>query len=172
MGAARHVRLSVGEDEQLRLLEQGEGIHPKVRLRASVLRLSNQDWTVPRLAVYFKRNHQSIHNDFDRWEGTGVEGLADGKALGNPGKITAEMEGFIREQVNGERCWDSSQLGEALKEKYGVVVKREAVRMKLLEMGYSWQRSRYESGKEPDTQEVQQAQDNIETLKRGRWKTD
>lgn len=171
MGAARYVRLSEAEDEQLRLLEQAPGIKPKVRLRASIVRLSNQGWTVPRLAAYFRRNPQSIHNDLDRWEERGVEGLKDGSAPGNPSKITPEMESYLRECLNGERSWDCSQISQALREKYGVEVKREAIRVKLHAMGYSWQRSRYESGKEPDAQAVQRAQDNIETLKRGRWKT-
>mgnify|MGYP003539610608 FL=1 len=99
-----------------------------------------------------------------------MEGLADGAAPGKPSKISEEMKGYLAERLKEERCWDCSQLGEALKEKYGVEVKREAIRVRLIGMGYSWQRSRYESGKEPDAQEVQQAQDNIETLKRGHWK--
>jgi transposase len=170
MGAARYVKLSEDEDERLRILEQEPGIRAKVRLRASILRLSNQDWTVPRLAGYFRRNPQSIHNDLDRWQQRGMEGLSDGSAAGNPSKITAQMEAYLRELVNGERSWDCSQLSQALNQQFGLEVKREAIRVRLLRMGYSWQRSRYESGKEPDPQELEQARGNIETLKRGLWK--
>lgn len=170
MGAARYVKLSEAEDEQLRLLEQGVGIHPKVRLRASILRLSHRNWTVPKLAEYFKRNPQSIHNDFDRWEAGGVEGLTDGTAPGNPRKISAEMEAYLRQCLGEERSWDCSQLSEALQERFGVEFKREAIRVRLNALGYTWQRSRYEPGKEPDAGEAQQAQAGIETLKRGRWR--
>lgn len=170
MGTARYVQLSEVEDAGLRELELSRGIHHKVRLRASILRLSNQRWTVTRLHGHFGRSIKAIHDDFDRWQERGVEGLADGVAPGNPSKITVDMAIYLRECVNGERAWDCSQLSDALREKYGVEVKREAIRVRLIEMGYSWQRSRYESGKEPDAQEVQQAHDNIETLKRGHWK--
>jgi transposase len=172
MGTARYVQLSEVEDAGLRELELSRGIHHKVRLRASILRLSNQRWTVTRLHSHFGRSIKAIHNDFDRWQERGVEGLADGAAPGNPSKITAEMESYLAERLKEERGWDCSQLSEALWEKYRVEVKRETIRVKLIELGYSWQRSRYDSGKEPNAQEVQQAHDNIDTLKRGHWKID
>lgn len=166
------MRLSEAEDTRLRELELSPAIHHKVRLRASILRLSSQGWTVTRLHRHYGRSVRAIHDDYDRWEAQGAEGLADGAAPRNSSKISREMEGYLVERLREERGWDCSQLSEALLEKYGVEVKREAIRVRLIGLGYSWHRSRYESGKEPDAQEVQRADDAIETLKRGHWKGD
>ena len=55
-------------------------VNAKVRLQASIFRLNNAGWNAARLAVHFGRNPQSIHNDQDCFEHSGVVGLSDGKA--------------------------------------------------------------------------------------------
>jgi transposase len=169
MGRAKHINLSEAEDEQLRSLEQGAGIHPKVRLRASILRLSHQGWKVPKLAEYFKRNQQSIHNDFKRWEERGIEGLGNAEQKGNHRVMTEEMLNHVKEKLKEERTWNCRQLLEALAERYGVQLGREALRLQLLTVGYSWQRARYAPAQEPEAELVEKAQATIEGLKRGHW---
>ena len=169
MGAARYIKLSEGEDEVLRCLAQGQGIHHKVRLRANILRLSAQGWSVPRLSKHFMRSQKSVLNDLERWEGQGVEGIADQCAPGNSSVFTDEMVAYLQKSLGEEQAWDCSQLSDALFEEFGLRVGREAIRVRLLTLGYSWQRSRYEPGKEADPLEVEKAGANIETLKRGHW---
>ena len=47
-------------------------------------------------------------------------------------------------------------------------IKREAIRVKLLELGYAWKRTRYAPGKQADPEVVAKHQASLETLKRGR----
>lgn len=169
MGAARYVELSEAEDKALQKLEQGKGIHQKVRLRASIVRLNNQGWSVPRLSRHYSRSQDSIHQDLDRWEDQGIEGMADKPQAGNNRVLSEEMAEFMKKKLAEERAWDCTQLSDAMFKEFKVRVKREAIRMRLLAMGYSWQRSRYEPGKDPDPLEVEKAKANIETLKRGHW---
>lgn len=98
-----------------------------------------------------------------------MEGIADKAQVGNNRVLSEEMAEFMKKKLAEERAWDCTQLSDALFEEFKVRVKREAIRMRLLAMGYSWQRSRYEPGKDPDPHEVEKAKANIETLKRGRW---
>lgn len=142
-------------------------VDAKIRLRASIIRLNNAGWSAPRLAKHFRRNLQSVHNDLDRFEHFGFEGLADGKAMGAKPKLTAEIEAFLHTKLGEERVWNSTLLGEAVEEEFGVSLKREAIRVKLLELGYSWKRSRYAPGKTTDPAVVAEHQASLETLKKG-----
>ncbi len=167
--AARYLHLTATQDEALRELEVSPVVNAKVRLRASIIRLNNVGWSAPKLAKHFGRNLQSVHNDLDRFEQFGLEGLADGRATGATPKVTAEIETFVHTKLAEDRVWNSTLLGEAIEKEFGVSVKREAIRVKLLKLGYSWKRTRYAPGKQADPEVVAEHQASLETLKRGHW---
>lgn len=166
---ARFLHLTAAQDEALRELEVSPVVNAKVRLRASIIRLNNVGWSAPKLAAHFGRNLQSVHHDLDRFEQYGISGLGDGKAPGAKPKLTAEIEAFLHIKLAENRVWNSTLLGEAVEEKFGISLKRQAIRVKLLELGYSWKRTRYAPGKQADPEVVAEHQASLETLKRGRW---
>lgn len=166
---ARFLHLTAEQDEALRELELSPVVNAKIRLRASIIRLNNAGWSAPKLATHFGRNLQSVHNDLSRFEQFGFEGLADGKATGAKPKVTAEIEAFLHTKLGENRVWNSTLLGEAVEEKFGVSLRREAIRVKLLELGYSWKRTRYAPGNQADPAVVAEHQASLETLKKGRW---
>ena len=170
MPPSRHIRLTEEEDSKLREIEQDPYLNPKVRLRAQVLRLSNRGSNMEKIASYTGRSAASIARDFDRWRERGLEGLADGRAPGNPPRITGEIREYMEEKLSEERTWNATQLAEALKEGFGLVVTPEAVRQHLLSMGYSWKRTRYVPNKAPNPEEEREAREELEALKRGRPK--
>jgi len=139
-------------------------VNAKVRLRASIIRLNNAGWSAPKLAKHFGRNLQSVHNDLDRFEQLGVEGLADGKATGATPKVTPEIETFMHTKLAEDCVWNSTLLGEAVEQAFGVRIKREAIRVKLQELGYSWKRTRYAPGKQVNPEVVAEHQASLETL--------
>ncbi len=171
MGAPRFIQLTSEENEQLYTLEHFQGIDKKVRLRASIIRLSNQGFSVPILAKHFKRNQASIHNDFNRWEQSKFEGLVDGNATGMPTKFTPEIIIFLKEKISEDRAWDCTQLAVAIQDQFKISIAREAIRLNLISLGYTWQRSRYISEKIPDPEIVKQNKADIDTLKRGHWRS-
>ena len=165
---ARFVNLTPKQDESLRELELSPVVNAKVRLRASIIRLNGAGWGVPRLVAHFGRSLQSVHNDLDRFEQFGREGLADGKAPGNRPSVTAEMSAFLETKLAEDRVWNSTLLGEAVREQFGVKLGCEVIRVTLLELGYRWKRTRYAPGKEADPEVVAEHRASLETLKRGR----
>jgi transposase len=167
MPPSRHIRLTKEEDDQLRKIEQDPYLKPKVRLRAQVLRLSNRGSNMEKISSYTGRSAASVARDLDRWSERGLEGLADGTAPGNPPRITEEAKTFLREKLSEERTWNATQLAEALREEFGLVVTPEAVRQHLLSMGYSWKRTRYAPSKPPDPEKEREAREELEGLKRG-----
>lgn len=168
----RFLSLTPEQDEALRELELSPVVNTKVRLRASIIRLNHAGWGVPRLVAHFGRNPQSIHNDLDRFEQFEMAGLADGKAPGTKPSVTPELEVFFRDKLEEDRVWNSSLLSEAICEQFGVKLGREAIRVKLLELGYRWKRARYAPAKPVDSEVVVEHQASLETLKRGHWSSD
>lgn len=167
---ARRITISEEDDAHLREVELNGCIHPKVRLRASLLRLHRTGWTVARLAEHFNRNIQAVHNDLTRFEQRGLAGLADGCAPGQPRLITTEIEQFLVEKLLEQRFWNAGLLCGTVAERFQVVVGTRAMTNHLHRLGYSWKRARYSPGKTLDPEVIQEHTASIETLKRGRWK--
>ncbi len=168
MPPARFIQLTPEEDDRLREIEQDPLLKPKVRLRAQVLRLSNRGEGVEQIAAYTGRSQASVLRDLDRWEGRGLEGLADGSAPGNPPRVTGEARAFMEQRLSEEqRTWNASQLAQAVEERFGVGVSPEAIRQHLLAMGYRWKRTRYVPSRPPDPEEERKARGELEELKKG-----
>jgi transposase len=166
-----YVHLTPEQDKQLQTLELNPNINATVRLRASILRLSNQGFSVLKLSQHFNRHKQSIHNDFKRWTELGLQGLTNGKTTGRPAHFTPEIESFIRQKLSEDRIWNAQLLCDEVQQSLNVKLSREPMRLKLLEMGFSWKRARYSSGKPPTKEVVLEHRANLETLKKGLWKS-
>lgn len=171
VGKSQHLALSAEEDEHLRGIEQSPYIKPKVRLRASIIRLNAAGWSRRKIAAHMGRNYATICQDLRRWNEHGIEGLADGVATNQPEKVTAEMRAFILEKLQEERIWSCNQLSEAVLIAFGVEVGREAMRLRILEMGYCWKRTRYVACKEIDPELEREHKASLDSLKRGRKRT-
>ncbi len=170
MPPSRYIRLTEEEDTKLREVEQAPYFKPKVRLRAQVLRLSHRGSNMQTISSYTGRSRASVGRDLDRFKERGFEGLFDRTAPGNPPRITGEMRAFMEEKLSEERTWNTTQLAEALRERFAVEVTPEAVRQHLHSMGYSWKRTRYVPNKPPDPEQEREAAEELEGLKRGRHK--
>lgn len=171
MPPSRHIRLTEQEDDRLREIEQAPYFKPKVRLRAQVLRLSHRGSNVQAISAYTGRSRASVGRDLDRFEERGFEGLFDGTAPGNPPRITEEARAFMEGKLSEEeRTWNATQLAEALEGSFGIRVTPEAVRQRLISMGYSWKRTRYVPNRPPDPEKEREAREELEGLKRGRQK--
>jgi len=168
----RRIEISEEDDQRLRELETSRHTCPKVRLRASILRLHRQGWTVPQLSNHFNRNHQAIHNDLTRFSQHGIPGLADACSPGRPSHMTPEIEQFLREKLLEERFWNAPLLSEQISRTFGVTIGPRALANHLQRLGYSWKRARYSPAKQLDPDIVQHHQDSLETLKRGHWTAD
>lgn len=166
--AHRFIRLTAEQDTELREIEHNTLLSQKVRLRASVLRLSSKGFTLAQLAEHFDRTVRSIQRDFKRFEAAGVVGLADGKAPGNKSKFRLEIEAYLQAKLAEERVWNCNLLSAEVKQAFGVGIEREAMRAKLHTLGYSWKRGRYVPAKQADPEQVALHRASLETLKKGR----
>ncbi|AFZ67208.1 helix-turn-helix domain-containing protein [Deinococcus peraridilitoris] len=165
----RFLRLTAQQDNELRGIEQNPLLREKVRMRARIIRLSHQGFSLEQLAQHFGRNVETISQDLGRFEQHGINGLGDGQAPGQPAKITDEMVTFVQHKLAEQRVWNCELLSEAIKQQFQVTIQREAIRVKLHKLGYSWKRGRYSPTKAPDPAVVEAHDASIKTLKKGLW---
>lgn len=170
-GKPQHLTLSAEEDGQLRRIEQSSHIKPKVRLRASAVRLNAAGWSRRKIALHMGRNYATICQDLGRWNERGINGLADGVASNQPEKLSPDIRAFVLGKLQEERIWTCSQLTEAVEKKFGVKVGREAMRLRILRLGYCWKRTRYVPCKDIDSNVEREHKTSLDTLKRGRRTT-
>jgi transposase len=161
--------LSQEQDSHLASLEHNSGIHAKVRLRASIIRLNSKGQSIDWLVEYFKRSKSTIEDDLNRFEQRGIEGLADRQAPGQPAKITAAIAAFLEQKLLEDRTWNCSQLAQEIQTAFNTQIKRDTIRIKLLELGYSWKRGRYSPGKTLDPKVVDKHKTELEELQKKRW---
>jgi transposase len=160
----RYITLTEKQDSELAILERTPGINPKVQLRASIIRLSSKHHPISWLIAHFKRSRSTIEADLDRFEQYGIKGLADGQAPGQPAKITPEIVAFLERKLLEDRTWNCSQLAQEIQTEFSVEIKRDTIRVKLLELGYSWKRGRYSPGKTLDPTVVAKHKAELEEL--------
>lgn len=166
---SRQIVISAADAAQLQQLELSAGVHPKVRLRASLLRLHREGWSAPRLAVHFARAEQSIHNDLTRFEQHGMRGIIDAPRPGRPIKMLPAHEAVLVGKLGEDRLWTAAQLAEVVNDECALQITAQTVRQHLLALGYSWKRARYAPGKPLDPQVEAQHRAALDTLKKGRW---
>lgn len=166
-GKSQHLTLSDEEDEQLRRFEQSKHMRPKVRLRAQVVRLNAAGWSRRRIASHTGRTYGTVCQDLKRWHERRAEGLADAPATNRPEKLTQAMRELVLEKLQEERSWTCRQLVETVENRFGLNVSVEAMRRRVLELGYCWKRTRYIPCKEIDPELEREHRASLETLKRG-----
>lgn len=166
---SRQIEISAEDARQLQALELSTGVHPKVRLRASLLRLHREGWSAPRLATHFARTEQSIHNDLSRFEQHGVQGIADAPRPGRPVKVLPTHQAVLIAKLEEDRLWTAAQLAAVLSTDFKLQITAQTVRQHLSALGYSWKRARYTPGKVLDPEVEVQHRASLDTLKRGHW---
>jgi transposase len=166
----RTLTLTPEQDNQLMALELGKGIHLKARLRATIVRLVAQGWSVAHVATHYQRTVQSVHNDLNRYEEQGVIGLADKPPPGNKSKFTEEIILYIHELLKEDRTWNCTQIKESIFEKFAISISASRITAKLHDLGYSWKRCRYSPAETTDPQVVADHKGELEALKKKLWK--
>lgn len=147
---AKHIRLIPEQDNQLCALEQQSGIHPKVRLRAQVVRLSVKGWTIPgwpSMSVATPRASARTYG-----AGSARRLLAWPMVLPQAKlpSLPQRWRGSYTRNWRGAWTWNCTTLAEALAKSFGVRIGWEALRLRLRALGYRWKRTRYMPKQKPD----------------------
>ncbi len=146
----RHVRTPGQEERQEleRIMQQEVG---RVSLRAHLVLLSSQGFTVPDLTRIFAMSEVSIYHWFNRFDEEGPAGLFDRPRSGRPPQVgpqtRAEIERVIEEPPTQQgynfTTWTVPLLRQHLIETSAVDLVEETLRTTLHRLGFVWRRPRY-----------------------------
>ena len=112
MPAPLKVTLSENEDLTLRELSLAETIPKRTRIRAMVLRLNNQGWSVPKISHYFHWAPETVRVALKRWLKHGLVGLWDLPRSGRKPSWKEEDWQLMEKWLNEERGYTSKQLAQ------------------------------------------------------------
>lgn len=163
---ARRIEITEEEDAMLATLENDVSVHPKIRLRASILRDHRAGYSANYLAKRYNRNVQSIHNDLTRFQLHGLDGMADKAHSGRPVKISGEMQDFLVTALMENPSLAAPALAKMLQRTFQLKVTPETVRSHLYALGYSWQGERYVFGAWPFSHKTTKSTKNTEVVRK------
>ncbi len=146
----RYVRTIIEEEHQEldRMIKQEVG---RVAMRANMILLSSQGYSVPELARMHKTTNVTIYKWFNRFDEQGPTGLYDSLREGRPKKATDEVATFLEKTLKrsptdiGVNCtiWTSALLQTYLQKKLSVQLSKNTLREALHRLGFRWRRPRW-----------------------------
>jgi transposase len=112
---------------------------PRTRLRAQMVLLSLQGYPVPEVARITGLSDDTVRRWLRRFQSRGCAGLREAPRGGRPPKITADIEGFLRDWalLAPRECgvqrptWTTANLARLVERRLGVRVTPECIRRHL-----------------------------------------
>jgi transposase len=146
----RYVR-AVRKEEHAELDRMTKQEIGRVAMRANMIQLSSQGYSVPTIATIHKTTKVTVYKWFDRFDKEGPSGLYDNPRTGRPKKATQKVKTFLENSMEqnpisyGINCtlWTVSLLQTYLQEKRSVHLSHTTLRETLHSLGFRWRRPRW-----------------------------
>jgi transposase len=134
-------RLTEHEERALKALVSSRQTSEMIALRAQIILLSNQKWSVPKISQYLGVHHHSVRTRIRRFNAQGLAGLTDLPRSGRPRVYGQHERQSVRQLAKTDpaslglplRAWTLSALQRHLAE-LGIApaIGRETIRRILL----------------------------------------
>lgn len=123
----------------------------RVAIRAKMVLLSSQGYTVPEIEVIFQTTKVTIYKWFNRFDEEGPAGLYDAPRSGRPSIVTQEIKELAKKVLEdspnkyGENCtiWTIALLRTHIKNELGIQLSEKVMRKTLHDIGFRWRRPRW-----------------------------
>ena len=128
MPAPLKIKLSEDEDLTLRELSVAQTVPKRTRIRAMVLRLNNQGWSVAKISNYFHWAPETVRVALKRWLKNGLVGLWDLPRSGRKPLWKEEDWQILEQWLHEERGYTSKQLAKKWSEERKINLGSEQIR--------------------------------------------
>lgn len=170
MATGFRIRLTPEQRDELHHRSRARVIPPRVRDRLEMVRLSDLDWSVPRIAAYLGCHEQTVRRAVKAFLAGGFAALPDRPRLGRPPTLTvAHLEAVeaLRDAAapRGD-TWTAPRLAVWLAETHGVCIDAEYLAARLRARRFRWKRTKrsVQHKADPDLQTQAHAQLEVLTL--------
>ncbi len=136
MPAPLKVHLSEEEDQELLEFQNIDGIPPRVKERAEIIRLNHHGWSVAAIAKYKQKSPHTVRASLHRWSDQWIRGLWEKKGRGRKRSWKEEDIKYLETCLEtDERTYNAAQLSQKLAKERGVTLSRDRVRKVLKKRG-------------------------------------
>jgi transposase len=168
MATGYRIRLTPEQREELHRRSRARVLPPRLRDRLEMVRLSDLDWSVPRIAAAVGCHEQTVRRVVKAFLAGGFDALPDRPRPGRPPRLTLAhleaVEALLDTAAAGGQTWTAPRLAAWLADTYGVRVDPEYLASRLRQRKFRWKRTKrsVQHKANPDLQN--QAQAELEVL--------
>jgi transposase len=115
------IHLTEEQRRELQRRAHAKGVMPRTRDRLEMVRLSDADWSIPRIAVHLGTDERRVRHWIQQFLTGGFDALPDKPHPGQQSSLTPAIREAVRQEIaQGERTWTAGQLGDWIAEQFGV----------------------------------------------------
>ena len=169
-------KLTKSESQQIESLYR-KGPNNRVRKRAQAIRLSAKGYTIPQISEILGCNQQSIHNWFNCYQTSGLDGLYDNSRKGRPTIATTEYRSCL---VNAIRTnprqmgypftvWTITRIRAHMARELKILLSESRVRQIMKEEGLVFKRPKHSLAQKRNKDAFAEVRDLLEQVKKSPW---
>jgi|SRR5215207_1312244 len=168
MATGYRIRLTAAQRDELHHRAREREVAPRLRDRLEMVRLSDLDWSVPRIAAYLGCHEQTVRRVVKAFLAHGFAALPDRPRSGRPPTLTGAHLGAVEALLDAAarrgQTWTAPRLATWLADTHGVRLDPEYLASRLRQRKFRWKRTKrsVQHKANPDLQK--QAQAELEVL--------
>lgn len=119
-------------------------LSPRLRWRLECIRLADQGWPVPQIAVHLGVDQATIRRTVHRLADGGLDGLADRPRSGRPARLDSRdldaVEELLARAAGRNETWTLAQLAGWLVQARGITISPSRLSVLVRQRGCGWTR--------------------------------
>ncbi len=162
------VDLTEEQREELTRRARAHGVMPRTRERLESVRLSDADWSIPRIARHLRRTEPTVRSWIKRFLQAGFEVLSDQPHRGQQSAVTpAILAALRREMEQGNYTWTAAQAAEWVALHHGLQVTPGWLATLMNRAQLSYKRTQRRLKHKQDPEAVAQKREELAAAEKG-----
>jgi transposase len=168
MATGYRIRLTVEQRGDLHRRARARDLAPRLRDRLEMVRRSDLDWSVPRIARSLGCHEQTVRRAVKAFVAGGFDALPDRPRPGRPPRLLVAhleaVEALLDAAAHRGQTWTAPRLVAWLAETHGVCVDPEYLAARLRARRFRWKRTKRSVQHKADPDLQDQAKAELEVL--------
>jgi transposase len=161
------ITLTDEQRHELRERTREPGVAPSLRDRLEMVRLSDADWSIPRIARHLGQHAQTVRAWIKAFIAGGFAALPNKPRGGDASALTPAMLAAARAEIaKGTRIWSASEVAAWVAEHHSVRLSPGRMRVHLKRAKLSYQRTSRSLRHKQKPEEVAARKEQLEELEK------
>ena len=168
MATGFRIRLTPEQRAELHQRAREREVPPRLRDRLEMVRLSDLDWSVPKIAAYLGCHEQTVRKSVKAFLAGGFAALPDRPRPGRPPTLTVAHLEAVEQQLDAAaargQTWTAPRLAAWLAQTHHVRVDPEYLAARLRARKFRWKRTKRSVRHKADPDLQARAKADLEVL--------